>query len=118
MIERRYPDEPLLLRQRDSFGFGFIEVRAVQQHFTAKAAHRIDFDIRGGGWHDNQRLYTQARSRESHALRMVARGGGNHAVRFLIFRQPRHHRIRAAQLKTMYRLTIFTLHQHHVIEAR
>ena len=106
MVERRNPGEPLLLRQIDGFGFGFIEIRAVQQHFTAEAAHRINFDIRGGGWHDDERLHAQARCRESHALR------------FLFFRQTRHHRVRPAQLKAVHRLTVFTLHQHNVIEAR
>lgn len=70
------------MRQLDSFGLGFIKVRAVQQHFAAEAAHRIDFDIRRGGWHDDQRLHARARSRESHALRMITRRSGNHAMRF------------------------------------
>lgn len=82
VVERRYPGKALLLRQLDSFGLGFIKVRAVQQHFAAEAAHRIDFDIRRGGWHDDQRLHAQARSRESHALRMITRRSGNHAMRF------------------------------------
>ena len=90
----------------------------MQQHFTTEAAHRIDLDIRGGGWHDDQRLHAQARGGESHALRMITRRSGDHAVRFLLFRQPGHHRVRPAQLKAVHRLTIFTLHQHNVIEAR
>jgi hypothetical protein len=36
-----------LSRQLDRFGFGFVKVRAVEQHFSAKTAHRVDFDIRG-----------------------------------------------------------------------
>ena len=90
----------------------------MQQHFAAEAAHRINFDIRGGGWHDDERLHAQARCRESHALRMITRRSGNHAMRFLLFRQARHHRVGSAQLKAVHRLTIFTLHQHNVIEAR
>jgi hypothetical protein len=42
VIERRHPGEALLLRQLNRFGFRFIKVGAVQQHFAAKAApHRL-----------------------------------------------------------------------------
>lgn len=47
------PGEALLLRQFNRFGFCFIEVRTVKQHFAAEAAYRINFDISGGGWHDD-----------------------------------------------------------------
>jgi hypothetical protein len=39
-------------------------------------------------------------------------------LRFLLFRQAGHHRVGAAQLKAVYRLAIFALHQNNVIEAR
>jgi hypothetical protein len=83
-----------------------------------QTAHRIDFDIRGGNRHHDQRLHAQTRCGERHALGMVARRSGNHATRFLLFGQARHHRVGAAQLKAVHRLTVFTLHQNNVIEAR
>ena len=57
MIKRWNPGKTLLLRQLNRFGFGFIKIRAVQQHFSAEAANGIDFDIGGSRWHDNQRLH-------------------------------------------------------------
>ena len=118
VIERRHPGEALLLRQLDRFGFGFVKVRAVEQHFSAKTAHRVDFDIRGGNRHHDQRFQTQTSRRERHALRMVARRRGNDAARFLLIRQPGHHRVGTAQLKAVHRLAVFALHQNDVVEAR
>ena len=56
VIERRDPGETLLLRQLNRFGFRFVKIRAVEQHFPAKTAHRVDFDIRRGNRHHDQRF--------------------------------------------------------------
>jgi hypothetical protein len=49
---------------------------------------------------------------------VVTRRSGDHAVRFLFFRQARHHGVCAAQLKAVHWLAIFALHQNHVIKTR
>ena len=51
VVERRDPGEALLLRQ-----LRFVKIRAVEQHFPAKTAHRVDFDIRRGNRHHDQRF--------------------------------------------------------------
>ncbi|CAB5619288.1 Uncharacterised protein [Escherichia coli] len=86
VIERRNPGKALLLRQFNRFGFGFIKVSAVQQHFAAKAANSINFDIGSRHRHDNQRLQAQTRRGERHALSMVARRSGDDPTRFLFRR--------------------------------
>ena len=118
VVERRHPGEPLLLRQLNRFGFGFVKVGAVEQHFSAETAHRVDFDICGSNRHHDQRLQPQTSRRERHALGVVARRRGNHAARFLLVGQPSHHRVGAAQLKAVHRLAVFALHQNDVVEAR
>ncbi len=65
VIERRHQGEALLLRQLNRFGFGFVKVGAVQQHFAAETAHRIDFDVRGGHRHHDQRFDAQAERDEN-----------------------------------------------------
>ncbi len=118
VVERRHPGEALLLRQLNRFGFGFVKVSAVKQHFSAESAHRVDLDIGGSNRHHDQRLKPQTGRRERDALGVVARRRGNHAARFLLVGQPGHHRVGSAQLEAMHRLPVFTLHQDDVVEAR
>jgi len=118
VIERRHPGEALLLRQIDGFGFRFVKIGTVEQHFAAKSAHRIDFNICRCYWHDDQGFQPQSRSRERHALGMVACGRRDHTTRFLLVGQPGHHRVGTAQFEAVYRLTVFTLHQNDVIQPR
>ncbi len=117
VIKRRHPGKTLLLRQFNSFRFRFIKISAVQQHFAAKTAYRIDFNIRRCFWHDDQRLHAKPRGGERHALRMVPRRRSNHAVGFLFFGQSGHHRVSAAQLKAMYRLPVFAFDENNVIQT-
>ncbi len=116
MIEGRHPGKALLLRQIDGFGFRFVKIGTVEQHFAAKSAHRIDFNICRCHWHDDQGFQPQSRSRERHALGMVACGCRDHTTRFLLVGQPGHHRVGTAQFEAVYRLTVFTLHQNDVIQ--
>ena len=118
MVERRYPGKALLMRQLDRFGFCFVKVSAVEQHFAAEATHRIHFDVCRGNRHHDQRFQPQTGRRERHTLRVVARRRGNHAACFLLVGQPGHHRVGPAQLEAVHRLTVFALHQNHVVEAR
>ena len=118
VVERRHPGEALLLRQLNRFGFRFVKIGPVEQHFAAEPAHRVNLDICGGNRHHDQRLQPQTRRGERHALRVVARRGGNHPAGFLLVRQPGHHRVGAAQLKAVHRLPVFTLHQNDVVETR
>lgn len=76
------PGETLLLCQFNRFGFRFIKIGTVQQHFATETANGIDFDIRGSRWHDDQRLHPKARRGEGHALSMVSCRRGDHALRF------------------------------------
>ena len=118
VIERRHPGKTLLLRQLNRSRLRFVKVGAVQQHFAAKAANGIDFDIGGRYRHHDQRLNAQPRCGKRHSLGMVARRSGDHPVGFLFGSQAGHHRVSAAQLKAVYRLAIFTLHQNNVIQPR
>ena len=118
VVERRHPGEPLLLRQFNRFGFCFVKVGPVEQDFAAETAHRVDLDIGGSNRHHDQRFQPQTGRRERHALRVVARRGGNHPARFLLVGQPGHHRVGTAQLEAVHRLAVFALHQDDVVEAR
>ena len=51
VIERRHPGEALLLCQLNGFGFGFIKIGAVEQHFPAETTYRVDFDVSGSNRH-------------------------------------------------------------------
>ena len=118
VIERRHPGKALLLRQLNRSRLRFVKIGAMQQHFAAKAANGIHFDVGGRYRHHDQRLNAQPRCGERHALGMIARRGGDHPVGFLFRGQAGHHRVGAAQLKAVYRLAIFALHQNNVIQAR
>ncbi|MPN61836.1 hypothetical protein SDC9_209580 [bioreactor metagenome] len=118
MIEWRNPGKTLLLRQFNRFRFRFIKVCAMQQHFAAKPANGIDFDIRRRNRHHDQRLHAQTSGGKRHALGMVARRSGDHPVSFLRLGQPCHHRVSASKLEAVNGLPVFALHEDHVIKAR
>ncbi|MGC6745930.1 hypothetical protein ACP0HM_23530 [Escherichia coli] len=56
----------------------------MEQHFAAEAAHRINFDIGGGGWHDD-RAFTPNRAEENATpCAWLPAEAGDHAVRFFV----------------------------------
>ena len=56
VIKRRHPGKALLLRQLNRSRLRFVKVGAMQQHFAAKTANGIDFDIGGRYRHHDQRF--------------------------------------------------------------
>ena len=117
VIKGMHKGESLFLLQREGMAIGIGITVTKQNHFATKAAHRIHLDLgRGGGHHDDS-AGAQATCAQGHALRMVARRGANDAGAELRGRQVRHLVIGAAQLEAAYRLLIFPLQQHRVVQA-
>ena len=90
---------------------------AVQDDVAAARLDRGDLDVRRGHRHHDRRAARQPLRGERHALRVVARGRGDHALRALGGRQVRHLVVRAAQLEREHRLLVLALQQHAVAEA-
>src|SRR5688500_15020617 len=93
-----------------------IEVIAVQHPFRAEVDHRLDLDLGRRARHHYHGRYAAAARRERHALRVVTRGGADHAPRGDRVRQVRDAVVGAAQLEGKHGLEILALVQHAVAE--
>ena len=90
---------------------GVVEV-AMQDDFhlrAAQTAHRVNFDLRRGDRHDDDRAHSEAVGRERHTLRVVARRRANHPARAFFGAQAVHLGIGAAQFEGKHRLQVFAL---------
>ena len=90
---------------------------AVQQHLAPEFAHRIHLELRRGRGHHDHGPAAQTLGAERHALRVVTSGCTYHALFQLRRAQMRHFVVGPAQLETAYRLLVFTLEQHGVVDA-
>ena len=102
-------DQSLLFTQLLGMQRRFIIVVAKQHHLGAAIPHRIHFDAGRISAHNDGGANTQLLRRNSHALGVVARRGGNHPDGLLLFCQLSHFVVGPAQLKTVDRLHVFAL---------
>ena len=72
VIERVHERESTLLLQLERMMEGFVVTLAVQDHFGAPLAHRIDLHRRCGRRHHDDRVAPQSIGSQRHTLSMVA----------------------------------------------
>ena len=77
--------EPALELHRVRVGLGVAV--AVQHHLGAARRDRVHLDLRRGHRHDDGGAAAELLRGERHALRVVARAGGDHAARALLWRR-------------------------------
>ena len=100
-----------------TLGIGLVEVVTEQHHIAAKPTHRIHFDIRCSGRHDDGRLDAKPGTGERHALGMVASRSGDNAMATLLLIEAGNLVVSSAQLEGVDRLQILSLERHMVAQA-
>ena len=106
-----------LLLKQVGVGLGVAERVAVEHDLGAALAAGPDLDLGGGRGHHDQSVQPQLLGAEGHALRVVARRGGDDAAFPLRLAQARHLVVGAAQLEGKHRLLVLALEQHRVAQA-
>ncbi|CAD6522075.1 hypothetical protein LMG27952_01428 [Paraburkholderia hiiakae] len=121
IVEGMHEGQAALFLQAHGVGVG-VAVRLTGLHDldgrAAVRAHRIDLHLRRGDRHADHRFHAQFRGRKRHTLRVIARGGGDHAALQLRGREVRHLVVGAAQLEGEHGLVVLALEEHGVAQAR
>ena len=117
VVKRVHKGQALRACKLHRVGVGVGVALAKQHHLAAKATHRVDLDLRGGGRHHDHGACAHLLGAQRHALGVVAGGGANHAFAQLFGTQVRHLVVGAAQLEAAHRLLVFALEQHGVVQA-
>ncbi len=95
---------------------GLVVGVAEQHHPRAARRHGRDLDLRRGRGHDDGGAAAQVICRQRHALRMIARRGGDHAAFALGSTEVSHLVVCAAQLEGEHRLHVLALEQQGIAE--
>ncbi|MNK98465.1 hypothetical protein D3C87_1188270 [compost metagenome] len=104
-------------RKAGSLFTGIIEIAAILDHFSAKAAHGVVLFYRVTLRHDDQRPQTQCASRQRQALAMVAAGSADDALRARVLAfEPVHEGDTTTYLEGTGRRVIFVLDPHRATQ--
>ena len=116
VVERVDEGEAALAGDLDGMLVGVVEIVAVQHDLAAEVEHRLHLDGRRRLRHDDHGRDAAAARGERDPLRVVARGGADHAAAGDGLREVRDLVVRAAQLEREDRLQVLALEQDAVAE--
>ncbi len=95
--------------------FASSKISAVQQHFAAKTAYRIDFNIRRCFWHDDHDFHAAARRKNATPCAWFPADAA--ITPYFVLRSIRPSIAQVPPAKAMYRLPVFAFDENNVIQT-